>query len=284
MVYLIIYKCGHEYFHSMRTVSTSCIFSMLLSLILLPALTSCYSNRYFGTPDYFTRQPGTLILKTGEKISGEISVNNLLGNSVVIRPYRSKQNRVYKVEEVKLCRLDIGIFEPMLIGREIPAIRSLPVFMERLTPDSFSVHLYEAYQKVVNENRMGDVTLEGGVEYDLEYFVHLPNDDSSLVWELSTAVLTDHLRNGFDTLFNQCPGLRERIRSGDPAYDIYFTPQVQVSEHVVVGKLSTPAKKEKVQNIIRVFAEYEGCRRFREQVSEFFSNDIKKRINNQDFF
>jgi len=43
-------------------------------------------------------------------------------------------------------------------------------------------------------------------------------------------------------------------------YDIYFSPQVEVSKHVVLGRLSTAAKAEKVKKVIGVFAEYERCR------------------------
>lgn len=235
------------------------ILNLLIFLFIILAATGCYSNRYFGTPDYFTKQPGVLVLKNGERINGEISVNNLLGNTVIIQSKTQKQS--YKVDEVKACLLNIGVFQPMIIGREILQMRSQPVFMERLTPDSFSIQLYEAYQRQTNPNVMGDVTLQGGVEYDLAYFVHLPYDDPMVVWELSTTVVADHLSKGLDSLFGKCPQLMKKIRSGDPNYNIFFFPQIQVSEHVVLGRLTTSAKKEKVQQIIRVLEEYEKCKK-----------------------
>lgn len=244
----------------MPASETKNIFGFLLYIFIVLVISSCYSNRYFGTPDYFTKQPGTLILKNGEKISGEISVNNLIGNNVIIRRNQNKKKLIYRVSDVAACQLEIGIFEPMLIGREIPKLYSRPVFMERLTPDSFSISLYEAYQRLTNPNIMGNVTLNTGMEYDLEYFVHLPYDDSNVVWQLSSTVLTTYLSNGLDSLFHQCPGLTEKIKSGDPNYDINFSPQVEVNKHVVLGRLSATGKEEKVKKIINVFAEYERCR------------------------
>jgi hypothetical protein len=244
----------------MPAVRPKNIFGALLYMLIPWLISGCYSNRYFATPDYFTKQPGTLVLKTGEKIKGDISVNNMTGNSVVIKSYKDNKKLNYTVKEVASCRLDIGVMEPVSIGREIPPLYTLPKFMERLTPDSFSISLYEAYEKLINQNVMGDVTLTGGVEYDLEYFVHLPYDDPNVVWELSTAILTDHLRKGLDSLFRQCPGLTGKIKSGDPAYDIYFPPQIDINKHFVAGRYSTAAKKEKVKKIIAVFGEYERCR------------------------
>jgi len=54
---------------------------------------------------------------------------------------------VYHVNDVVACRLEIGVFEPMSIGREIPKLYSPPVFMEKLTPDSTKISLSG---KVVN--------------------------------------------------------------------------------------------------------------------------------------
>jgi hypothetical protein len=244
----------------MPAVTSKNIFQALLYTLIFLAISGCYSNRYFATPDYFTKQPGTLVLKNGEKINGDISVNNMMGNSVVVKPYKDNKKLVYTVKDVASCRLQIGVMEPVSIGREIPPLYTNPVFMERLTPDSFSLSLYEAYEKLINQNIMGDVSLTGGVEYDLQYYVHLPYDNSNMVWQLSTAILTDHLRNGLDSLFRQCPGLPEKIRSGDPAYDIYFPPQIEINKYFIAGRYSLAAKEEKVKKIIAVFGEYERCR------------------------
>lgn len=228
--------------------------------ILLLVISSCASRQYFATPDYFTKQPGTLVLKSGEEIMGDISVNNLLGNSVTLKQYRDNKKREFRVDDVVACRLQIGVFEPMTIGREIPPLYTRPVFMERLTPDSFSISLYEAYEKVTDPNITGDITLEGGVQYDLEYYVHLPGDAGNIVWQLSTAILTTHLDDGLHFLFSQCPALMEKIKSGDPAYNIYFSPQIELNKHLVLGRYSVAAKEEKVKKIIGVFGEYERCR------------------------
>jgi hypothetical protein len=258
---LIVIGSTRKYIYCMPAITSKNIFQALLYTLILLVISSCYSNRYFATPDYFTKQPGTLVLKNGEQINGDISVNNMMGNSVVVKSYNDNKKLVYTVKDVAACRLEIGIMEPVSIGREIPQLYTLPKFMERLTPDSFSISLYEAYEKLINQNVMGDVTLTGGVEYDLEYFVHLPYDDSNVVWELSTAILTDHLRNGLDSLFRQCPGLTEKIRSGDPAYDIYFPAQIDINKHFIAGRYSVAATEEKVKKIIAVFGEYEKCRR-----------------------
>lgn len=235
-----------------------CVLSILY-LTINTWLSSCNSNRYFATPDYFTKQPGVLILKNGEKISGNISVNNLIGSTVTIWRYPNGGKQVYSVKEVASCELNIGVFQPVSIVRDFPKLSSRLTFMERLTPDSFSICLYEAYERVSDPNMIGDVTLQGGVEYDLEYFVHLPTDDSNIVRQISTPVLAIPLSNGLDSLFRKCPVLYGKFNARDPDYDISFTPQIPITEKVIVGRLSTKAKEEKVKKIIKIFAEFEQC-------------------------
>jgi hypothetical protein len=224
-------------------------------------LSGCNTARYFATPDYFTKQPGILVLKNGENIPGKISVNNLIGNTVTIWPYSNGGKQVYTVKEVTSCKLDIVVFEPMSVVRELPELSTRLIFMEKLTPDSFSISLYEAYERQTDPNLMGDVTLQGGVEYDLMYYVHLPGDERIIVRQISTPVLTTKLSNGLDSLFHTCPVLYNKIHSGDPAYNYSFSPQVPITNKIMVGRLSTKAKEEKVNIMIKVFTEYEQCKR-----------------------
>lgn len=224
---------------------------------VLKVFPGCTSNRYFGTPNYFTGQPGWLYLKNGIKIKGKISVNNLMGNSVEVRTSK-KESIKYTIGEVMACYLDIGVFEPKIIRTQVLNLSSRLEFMERLTPDSSTIHLYEAYEKLTDEKLMGDVSLYPSVEYDLKYYIHLPGDKPEEVWELSIGLLSEHLSKGLETLFSDCPGLLEKIRSGDPAYNIYFKPQIQL-DHVTVGRLTTRDKEAKVKVILKVLAEYEQC-------------------------
>jgi hypothetical protein len=166
----------------------------------------------------------------------------------------------FGIKEVASCKLDIGIFEPCHIAREIPRLTGAPVFMERLTPDSFSIALYEAYEKTQGK-QMGDITLQGGIEYDLAYYIHLPGDDSTIVWSYSTALPSAHLSRGLDSLWQLCPALWQKIQLGASPYDIYFAPQVEINQQLVLNRLNLAAKEEKVKKILAVLAEYEKCRR-----------------------
>lgn len=240
-------------------VSIGPVYQVFLSMVILIAVSACTSNRYFATPDYFTRQPGILVLRNGQQLKGEISVNNLMGHTVSIRTEDNKKN-VFPVKDIASCRLEIGIFEPRSIARELPRTISQPVFMERLSADSLSIALYEAYEKTQG-SETGDITLQGGLEYDLAYYMQLPGDDSTIVWQFSTALPATHLSRGLDSLWQLCPELWKKIKLGASPYDIYYSPQFEINQKIVLNRLSLAAKQEKVKKILGVLEEYERCRR-----------------------
>lgn len=107
---------------------------------------------------------------------------------------------------------------------------------------------------------MGDITLQGGIEYDLAYYMNLPGDDSTIVWSFSTALPSAHLTRALDSLWQLCPILWKKIKSGASPYDIYFAPQVEINQKLILNRLSLAAKEEKVNKILSVLAEYEECR------------------------
>jgi hypothetical protein len=216
--------------------------AFFFAFILL--LGSCGSARYFTTPNDLRNMRGTLYLNKGKVVTGLLHIN-LYGfnrGTIRIKPEGASDYFKYTLEEVEGYRINNDYYA-------LKRMRTTGIFgggerlffMRRLTPDESRIHLYE---HITRENR-NDGNGNSRVIYNEKFYVQLPTEPATDVWELESNKFTPNFDEKMSRYVADCPTLARKIANREEGY---FFRQVSL----VQGK-----RLFVIDNIIE---EYNRCR------------------------
>ena len=214
-------------------------------LFLLPLLflASC-SSSYFTTANNMGNMYGSVYLKDGRVLEGEISValENSFGARDFIRftPRKGREKQKVYIEDLEGFSLRDNFYAPKLIDEGFLSGDRM-LFVKRLTKANSLIHLYELHKRRTNTSRYS------GTYYndDYYYYITLPGQDRYKAWSIDGKHLVPNFEDKMSEYVKDCPVLAEKIKRKERGY---FYAQVSLSN------------MKRIETILNIIDEYNACR------------------------
>jgi hypothetical protein len=195
-----------------------------LQTLTLLFLCSCGSATFFKSPNQLQNIPGTLHLRDGKTITGNLVIDSDRPNSKAVQIYRSAdkkplrvplseikgyaaQNESYELKEIK---------KPIVVGKGHSLLSQLAAgksysFLKRLTPVHSRIHLYENMEP----QTAGSTTTS---RYTTVYYITLPTELENAVYPLDDSRLVPNFHEKMSRHVADCPALAQKIARKEPGY------------------------------------------------------------------
>jgi hypothetical protein len=221
-----------------------------LQTIALLFLCSCGSATFFKSPNQLQNIPGTLHLRDGKTITGNLLIDIDRPNSKAVQIYRSAdkkplrvplleikgyvaQNEHYELKEIK---------KPIVVGKGHSFLGQLAAgksysFMKRVTPAASRIHLYESMEP----QTAGSTTTS---RYATVYYITLPTAPAEAVFPLDDSKLVPNFNEKMSRHVTDCPALAQKIARKEPGY-------TYVHLNIV--------NKKRLAVLLNIIEEYNAC-------------------------
>ncbi|HVT84102.1 MAG TPA: hypothetical protein VHD35_02825 [Chitinophagaceae bacterium] len=204
-------------------------------LFVLTVVISCskdFNLRY----SYLASYPLTILDKNGDTIQGRFVKSG--DHYYMIHDSKDSNNQIesrglfngklyyyrkFSVHEIRGYIDDGRKYEPVYITvmkREAtyePEKKQLPVFMQRLTPDSSYLQLYlhlvpDTGRGLLSQLLFHADTTIDHYDYYIQYYLHFPDEPQKVAWSLMYTVRENRrLREKLVESFSNCPALSETV-------------------------------------------------------------------------
>lgn len=228
----------------------------MMKRIIIPALILCSallfascSSPYFATANDMRGITGTVNLKNGEEVNGQIT--STMSRSYTTNPYidinetGGKKRRIY-INDVKGINVRNTFYEPKLIDQGWGSSDQV-LLVKRLTKDDSRIGLYELYEQTTRtniNNRYG--TTSSQVDDDYSYYISLPGQDPYQAWNVEGKHLTPNFEDKMSEYVKDCPSLAEKIKRKDKGY--------------FYAKVSLIGEK-RLETLMNIIQEYNACKK-----------------------
>lgn len=218
---------------------------ILLFLTMVILVSSC-GTPYFKTPNDLRNMHATIYLRDGKSFDGRMNVNSkqLFGESIKLYQEGDKKPMQFRFEQIKgySIRGDYYALKRMN-GSSLFNMSRKYSFMRRLTPESSLIHLYENVEEETTVNRSDN---SRRTEYDLQYYLELPNEETDAVWALTSSRFVPNFDDKMSKLVSDCPVLARKIASKEEGY---FYAQVSL------------IKEKRAGVLLNIIEDYNRCKR-----------------------
>lgn len=211
---------------------------------LVMVLTSC-SSSYFTTANNMSNMYGSVHLRDGRVLDGDISVS--MENSFSSRDYirftprrGGKEKQKIYIEDLDGFELRGSYYEPKNIDEGFMSGDRM-LFVKRLTKENSRIHLYELHKRRTNNSRYS------GTYYtdDYTYYITLPGQERYKAWSIDGKHLVPNFEDKMSDYVKDCPQLAEKIKNKEKGY---FYAQISLSG------------MKRIETILNIIDEYNACR------------------------
>ena len=213
-------------------------------LLIVVLAVGCKTTSYFITSNAVSKHHATLYLINKDTIPGQLTVE--LEDTYHIRNGAAFPSYVEFAPDGKdsAQRIPLSQILGYRIGTTFYALKIVDIYMngfqrllflQRLTPDSSKIHLYELHES-------GQANATGESVYS--YYLSLPGFDARETINTHGTRLLPGFEEKMSQMVADCPALAEKIRSKENGYFIPFT-SFKASKHPDV--------------LLRIINEYNQC-------------------------
>ena len=209
--------------------------------------TSC-SRSFFTTVNNMSNIYGTVYLKNGRSMEGEISTsleNSFSRNEYIRFTPRSggRERQKINIDELDGISLRNEYYVPKKIDEGFFSGDRM-LFVKRITRADSRIQMYELHKRRRNTNRDRFGTYAYYVD-DYYFYISLPGQEEYKAWSIDGKHLVPNFEDKMSEYVKDCPELAAKIKRKERGY---FYAQISLSN------------RKRIETILNIIDEYNACR------------------------